>query len=72
MKYTKQQIIEYAQLAQQCYNVPKEANQLPELPGDWKFVFFEQGSWDTFYVLYSNPIKNEIVLGIRGTDNLYN
>ncbi|CAB4473519.1 hypothetical protein RhiirA5_407006 [Rhizophagus irregularis] len=70
-EYTQQSIIEYAQLAQQCYNVPNETHQLPK---DWEVIFApeNQGTWDTFYALYVNTVKKEVVLGIRGTDKLLN
>ncbi|CAI2166739.1 19574_t:CDS:2 [Funneliformis geosporum] len=66
------EIAEYAQLAQQCYNIPNEDTH--KLPKNWEVIFApeNQGSWDTFYALYVNPVKMEVVLGIRGTDKLFN
>jgi hypothetical protein len=62
---------QYAQLAQQCYNVPKGTHQLPS---DWEAIFAPEnkGTWDTFYVLYVNSVKKEVVLCIRGTEKMFN
>lgn len=71
MPYVKQKIIEYAQLAQQCYNKSEDGYQLPR---NWEAIFTPEnrGTWDTSYVIYANSVENEVVLSIRGTCSLFN
>lgn len=75
MSYTKQKIIEYANLAKKCYYISEseiKSRNLIEVENGWKIIYCKKGTWDTLYVLYANKSKKELVLGIRGTNEIYN
>jgi hypothetical protein len=63
--------LEYAILAQQCYYLESGDAMLPE---NWKALFHwsPSGGWDNLYAMYVNESRKEVVLAIRGTDNLFN
>jgi hypothetical protein len=63
--------LEYAILAQQCYYLKSGDAMLPK---NWKALFHwsPSGVWDNLYAMYVNESRKEVVLAIRGTDNLFN
>jgi len=63
----------YAVLCNATYAVEqREENHL--LPNDWATVYSAapQGSWGNCYAVFANEREREVVLSIRGTDNIFN
>jgi hypothetical protein len=65
------EVLVYAQLAEECYIVQNDRLNLPE---NWKRIhcWAPDGGWDNFYALYVNENRKEVVLGIRGSEKTYN
>jgi hypothetical protein len=66
-----EEALEYAILAQQCYYLESGDVVLPE---NWRALFHwsPSGGWDNLYAMCVNESRKEVVLAIRGTDNLFN
>lgn len=64
-------VLEYAKLAQQCYNIDDSSLKLPQ---NWHRIncWAPKDSSGNFYALYVNETKKEVVFGIRGTCNFSN
>lgn len=76
-------VAEYAILSRETYNIKSEEQHDYNLPEGWLIIscksFEEPKSpnilksiWGNFYVEFINNYKKEIVLSIRGTDNILN
>ena len=66
-----EEALDYSILAQKCYYLKSDDT---ELPVNWRTVFHwsPSGGWDNLYAMYVNESRKEVVLAIRGTDNLFN
>jgi len=76
-------VAEYAMLSRETYNIKQEGQHDYNLPEGWLIIScksFEEPKtpnslkalWGNFYIEFINNDKKEIVLSIRGTDNILN
>jgi hypothetical protein len=63
----------YAALSKETYYVANK-DAMGSLPSGWKTIFVAapKGKWGNCYAIFANQEAQEVILSIRGTDNIFN
>jgi hypothetical protein len=67
-------VAEYALLSRETYSIENAEQPAHQLPEGWRITKIKspKGIWGNCFVVFVNDIKKQIVLSVRGTENLFN